>query len=334
MDLFQQAYILDIGQRPFALSDKLTVHPRRSIFDDILSASPISLSPAPSLLSYLLSFSFSFSFAHPHRDVVEPTIGSYGKLEQGNVRSLVSFASGVSDATIILSIPSIRTRANWTIFPANCLNTSGDLRGEGNRPAILVPGVVRQDYWRALIVSMSTNGENDCKDVKRRCAIERNVVSRLRRDFLIDSTALFLLCHVYHYANLIFLSLRISLRILESSYSRFDLLTRILESKLWELRREAFKCATHSSRLWILNTLLGFGGAVRIVLLLIHVCIFVDIQRIIYHRRNVKVSATRKFSPHFYYNYRRLKLVSWHLFNNCSDSSEVNRLAHKAMASI
>lgn len=116
----------------------LTACPRRSIFDYIICFARRYLSR--SVTSFLLSpfLVFFLSFAHPHRDVVTADNRLDGKLEQGNVRSLVSFASGVSDVTIILSIPSIHTCANWTIFPANCLNMSGDLRGEESRPAIPV----------------------------------------------------------------------------------------------------------------------------------------------------------------------------------------------------
>lgn len=77
-----------------------------------LLCSPISLV----LSSFSPSFSFPLSLSLArHR---EPTIGLRRRNlnEKSNVRSCVSFASGVPDATIILSIPSIRRRARIERF--------------------------------------------------------------------------------------------------------------------------------------------------------------------------------------------------------------------------
>jgi len=101
---------LDIGQRP--LSDMLTACPRRFIFEGILSARCLFLSHSAYLFfTFFLSLSpFPFS-SRPFASRRCWTDNRFDdKLEQGNFRSSSHSRPAVSDATIILSIPSIRAR--------------------------------------------------------------------------------------------------------------------------------------------------------------------------------------------------------------------------------
>lgn len=264
----------------------LTASPRRSIFDDILSALLADISLAPSLLTFSLSHFLSL-FCSPTSRRCWADNRFDGKLEQGNVRSLVSFASGVSDVTIILSIPSIHTCANWTIFPANCLNMSGDLRGEENRPAIPV--------WSVKI----TDGRwlFQCRLMERMIVRTWNVgtppnelLYRTSGEFfriLIDifsplSSAISIYSWIWHFY--IFVSPRIF-----ELHLRFDLLIQIFESELWALW-EALKCATHSScDLQVHESSLNLEYVSRIwwsdrdYATAYSWLIFDDTQRIIYH---------------------------------------------------
>jgi len=120
---------------PLSLSDMLTACPRRSIFDDILSTRCFFLSFSLSFrISFFHLFSFSFSpFPFSSRPSASRcwTDNRFDD-EQGNFRSPSHSRPAVSDATIILSIPSIRAR---TIFSTNYLNISGDSRGEESQSA-------------------------------------------------------------------------------------------------------------------------------------------------------------------------------------------------------
>lgn len=155
---------LDISQRPLALGHVDRVSPvyiRRHIIYSISLFFFFSLVPHLFFSYFVFSLPPSPPFSCPFVSRRCWTDNrSDDELEQGNFRSPSHSRPAVSDATIILSIPSIRAR---TIFPTDCSNISGDSRGEESQPADR-PVVVQQDCWRVLIVSMSANSQNDWKD--------------------------------------------------------------------------------------------------------------------------------------------------------------------------